>query len=296
MTEEKIRFRKVRDFGENFNDTFLFIKQNFKSLLSCFFAICGAFLLGQAIFSGLYQSHSFGVFDQFRRQMRSGQTDFGNIFSPEYFLSILFSMLAFVAMKVVLASYIKLYTDNNGTQPSIEEVWQVFRKYFLKVFFYSIPIFLLIIIGCFFCLLPGIYLAVVFVPFDIILVMEDASFGDAFSRCLTLIRENFWISFAIYLIAIMIYYFGSMIISVVVGVIVGAATYISTNSIGTTAGIVTSFLNIFVGVFYIIFFVSSALQYFNLVELHDGTGILQQIDTLGSDQNNMEKPDTGEEY
>ena len=28
MAEEKVVFRKVRDFGENMNDTFLFIKQN----------------------------------------------------------------------------------------------------------------------------------------------------------------------------------------------------------------------------------------------------------------------------
>jgi hypothetical protein len=296
MVEEKIRFRKVRDFGENFNDTFVFIKQNLKPLLLSFFAICGVFMLGKAIFGGIYESHSFGILDQFRLRANRGENAFSSIFTPEYFIYMLFSLVAYVAMKVVLAAYIKYYVDNDGAQPSIEDVWHYFRKYFFRILIYSVPVFLLIVIGCFFCVLPGIYLAVVFVPFDIILVMEDCSFSDAFSRCFTLIKENFWISFAIYFIATLIYSFGSGIISVVVGLIVGAATYVTTKSIGTTAGIVTSFLNLFAGVFYIIFFVSSALQYFNLVEQHDGTGILQQIESLGNDQGNINKTDSGEEY
>jgi hypothetical protein len=295
MVEEKIRFRKVRDFGENFNDTFVFIKQNLKPLLLSFFAICGVFMLGKAIFGGIYESNSFGILDQFRLRASRGETSFSGIFTPEYFLYILFSLITYVAMKVVLAAYIKYYVDNDGAKPSIEEVWQIFKKYFFRVLIYSVPVFLLIVVGCIFCVLPGIYLIVVFVPFDIILVMEDCSFSDAFSRSFTLIKENFWISLAIYFIATLIYSFGSGIISVVVGIIVGAATYITTRSIGATAGIVTSFLNLFAGVFYIIFFVSSALQYFNLAEQHDGTGILQQIEALGGEQNNIDNS-TGEEY
>jgi hypothetical protein len=296
MVEEKIRFRKIRDFGENFNDTFVFIKQNLKPLLLSFFAICGVFMLGKAIFGGIYESHSFGIFDQLKLRRHSGENAFANIFTPEYFIYILFSLATYVAMKVSLAAYIKCYVDNDGAQPTIEEVWFNFKKYFFRILIYSIPVFLLTVVGVFFCVLPGIYLAIVFVPFDIILVMEDCSFSDAFNRCFTLIKENFWISFAIYFIATLIYSFGSGIISVIVGLIVGAATYVTTKSIGTTAGIVTSFLNLFSGVFYIIFFVSSVLQYFNLVEQHDGTGILQQIESLGGDQNNIDNINNGEEY
>lgn len=298
MVEEKISFRKVREFGENLNDTFLFIRQNLKPLLLSFFAICGVFMLGKAIFSGIYQSKSFGIFDQFTASLRHNRTTaLESIFSPEYFILILFSLAAYVSMKVALAAYIKFYVENNNTQPTIEDVWAIFRKYFFRVLIYSIPVFLLMCIGFIFCLIPGIYLMVVFVPFDIILMMEDASFSDAFTRCFTLIKENFWISFAIYLIAVIIYYFSTLIIGVVIGAIVGAATYFSTKSVGTTAGMVTSFLNLFSGVFYIIFFVSAALQYFNLVEMHDGTGILQQIESLGSnEQNNISNTGSGEEY
>ena len=297
MVEEKVRFRKVREFGENLNDTFLFIRQNFKPLLLSFFAICGVFMLGKAIFSGIYQSRSFGIFDQFSMRARSGRADpWGTIFSAEYFIYILFALASYVAMKVVLAAYIKYYVENNGAQPSIENVWEIFKKYFFRILIYSIPIFLLMCVGFVFCLIPGIYLLVVFTPFDIILVMEDCSFSDAFNRCFTLVKENFWISFAIYFIAGIIYYIATLIISVGVGAIVGAATYVTTKDVGTTAGMVTSFLNLFAGVFYIIFFVSAALQYFNLAELHDGTGILQQIESIGGEPNTISDIDNGEEY
>ena len=296
MAEEKVVLRKVRDFGENLNDTFLFIRQNLKPLLMSFFAICGVFMLGKAIFSGIYQSHSFALLDQFRKppSMWSNGNMFESLFTPEYFLLIIFSWLSFIAMRVVLAAYIKYYAENDGAIPSIEQVWPIFRKYFFRVFIYSIPVGLLIGVGTICCLAPGVYLAVVFVPFDMILVVEDLSFGEAFARCFTIIKENFWISFAIYLVAGIVYYFSSLIVSLVAGLFIGLATYFTTKSIGTTAGVVTSFLNIFAGAFYIIFFVSSALQYFNLVELHDGTGILQRIDTIGGEQTKIDN--TLEEY
>ena len=88
-------------------------------------------------------------------------------------------------------------------------------------------------------------------------------------------------SFAIYLVSYMIYSFSGLIIGVVVGLVVGVITYLNTNSIGTTAGFVSSFLNIFTLVFYIIFLVSACFQYFNLVEIRDGAGILQRIKNIG---------------
>ncbi len=286
MAEQEINFRKVREFGDNLNDTFLFIKQNLKGLLGAFFGFCGIFMLGKAIFSGLYESRSFGFLDRLGGGFAAGgqRTAISEIFTPEYFLIIFFSWLTFVSMRVVLAAYIKFYVENDGLHPSMDQVWVYFKKYFFRVFFYSIPIWVLIIIGTLFCLLPGIYLAVVFTAFDMVLVIEDATMGEAFNRCFLIIKDQFWISLAIYLVALIIYSFGGMIISLLIGGLVGLATYFTTKSIGTTAGVVTSFLNIFSGVFYIVFFVSSAFQYFNLAERHDGTGILQRIDALGGDQ------------
>jgi len=293
MAEQKIELRKIRDFGVNINDTFIFLRQNLRSLLSSFFAICGIFMLGQAIFNGIYQSHAMGsIFQQlFSGRIKPGQYNgnpYAGIFSVEYFMLIIFMLLTIASMHVVLGAYIKYYLENDGKQPGITEIWDIYKKYFFRIFFYNILIGLLTIIGLVFCFIPGIYLWVVFVPFTFVVMIEDADFGTAFSRCFQIIKENFWPSFALYLVVIFIYYFSSLIVSSVVGLVIGLAAYFTTKNISSTIGIVTSFLNIFSFTFYIIFFISAALHYFSLTEQRDGTGILNRIGNIGTDKNNFD--------
>ena len=293
MAEQKIELRKVRDFGLNINDTFVFLRQNLKPLLQSFFAICGVFMLGQAIFNGIFQSHSMGgMFQQlFSGRIKTNtynQNPYAAIFSIEYLMTIVFMLLTFASMKVVLGAYIKFYLENNGQQPGIEDIWAIYKKYFFRVFFYSIPIGLFTILGTIFCLAPGVYLWVVFVPFTFVLMIEDAGFSTAFYRCFDIIKANFWPAFFVYVIAFIIYYIASGIISVVVGLVIGLAAYFTTKDIGATVGIVTSFLNIFSFTFYIIYFISAAMQYFSLIEQRDGTGILSRIDNIGTDKNNFD--------
>jgi len=292
MAEQKIELRKIRDFGTNINDTFVFLRQNLKPLLTSFFAICGVFMMGQAIFNGLYQSHTMGGLLQ---QIFSGRVNrqynanpYAGIFSIEYFMVILFMLLTFTSMKVVLGAYLKYYLENDGRQPGIEEIWALYKKYFFRVFFYSIPVGILTIVGCFLCFFPGIYLWVVFVPFTLVIMIEDAGFSEAFYRCFDIIKTNFWPSLAVYLVAVIIYYVSSGIISVVVGLVIGLAAYFTTKDIGATVGIATSFLNIFSFTFYIIYFIAAAFQYFSLAEGRDGTGILNRIENIGSDKNNFD--------
>jgi hypothetical protein len=299
MADQKIELRKIRDFGQNLNDTFVFLKQNLKPLLASFFVICGIFMLGQAIFNGIYQSRALGVLDQLfnsrRRRVGNIYSDpYGGIFSIEYFLTIIFMLLTYVSMKTVLGVYLKFYLENDGRRPGIEDIWNLFRRYFFKVFLYSIPISILVVLGCILCFIPGIYLWVVWVPFSLVVIIEDASFNGAFNRCFEIIRQNFWISFAIYIVAFLLYWVSSSFIGIIVGVIIGLLAYLTTENIGTTGGIVTSFLNIFSFVFYIIFFISAALQYFTLVEQRDGTGILDRIDSIGTEKNRFDN--TEEQY
>jgi hypothetical protein len=296
MAEQKIELRKIRDFGQNINDCFVFLRQNLKPLLKSFFAICGVFMLGQAIFNGIYQSNAMGgLFQQLisgtTRTGRYGDGGLASIFSATYFLMLLFTLLTYVSMNLVLGAYLKYYLEHDREQPGIEDIWLSFRRYFSRVFFYSIPIAALTFIGAIFCLAPGIYLWVVFVPFTMVVIIEDADFGTAFSRCFEIVKENWWISFAIYLVAYIIYSVSSSIIGIIVGLFAGAAAYFTTKDVGTTVGIVTSFLNTFSFLFYIIFFICAALQYFTLAEQKDGTGILSRIDSIGSNNNNFDQAD-----
>src|SRR5690606_2026226 len=102
-----------------------------------------------------------------------------------------FIWLAYMAMQVCIGAYMKYYDEHDGARAGIEDVWHIFSKYYLKVLLYSIPVSLLTMTGCLLCILPGIFLGVVFVPFPWVVMMEDASLGDGIRRCFELIREHF---------------------------------------------------------------------------------------------------------
>jgi hypothetical protein len=294
MAEQKVELRKVRDFSENLNDTFLFIRQNFKPLVTSFLAIAGIFMLAHSILNGIYQNHVGGAFRDIinRRTTIPIDSPFGAVFNGTYFVLIFLAWANFVAMNVVVTCYMKLYDTLQGQAPTIEQVWNEFKKYFLKVLIFSIPISLLIVIGFLFCIVPGVYLAVVLTPFAVILIVDDATFGGAWDKCFAIIKHNFWPSLGVYLLVYLISVFSAGIISAVLGGITALISYFTTRDIVTTITIATSVLGVFSFIFYIVFYVSVCLHYFNLSERYDGAGMLRKIDSLGNggtDFNNVQE-------
>jgi len=287
MAEQKVELRKTRDLGENLNDTFLFIRQNFKPLLTSFIGIAGIIMLADAIISGIYQGQATNVFKDILGGRNTVYSPL-SLIGPTYFGVLILGWINFIAMNAVITCYIKLYDSLQGQSPTVQQVWEEFKKYFIKVFIYTIPITLLTITGFTLCLIPGIYLAVVFAPFPIALIVEDQTFGGAWNRCFAIIKNNFWPSLGIYILAYLIYAFSAGIISTVIAAITGLISYFTTKDISATIGIVTSILSIFSFIFYIVFYVSVCLHYFNLAERHDGTAMMQRLDTLGKTGNDFD--------
>src|SRR3954454_25357796 len=134
MAQQKIQLRKIRDFGENFSDTFQFIRQEFKPLLISFMLIGGAFMLASAILTGIFHKQALNIFDD----MVKGVIYKPNaILSPTYFILIGVSIMSIAAMRTVIAVYMKYY-DENGTSPTVQEVWRGFAKYFPRIFLFGI--------------------------------------------------------------------------------------------------------------------------------------------------------------
>lgn len=285
MAQQKVELRKTRDFSENINDTFVFIRQNFKPLLVSFLGIAGIFILAGSIVSGIYQSKVGGIFEQIFKGTNTRMGNTFELFNEVYFMMIALSGLSMVAMTVCISAYMKVYDTNNGETPTLPEVWQVFKRHFLQAFIYCIPLLLLIIIGAVFCLVPGVYFGVVLMPFVAIMVIEDLGFGKTWKRCFLLIKDNFWMSLGIYLVVYLIYTFSSGIIAAVISVFTMIISYFSTSNNAEIIVIITSILSIFTFVFYIIFYVSVCLNYYSLAEQSDGTGMMRRIESLGGRTN-----------
>lgn len=279
-----MELRKLRNFSENINDTFQFIKQEFKPLLGCYVAICGIFIVLSSVVGGIYQQDSLIGLKRIFKGLDYQPRDLGDVFNPTYFIMIFLGIFSYVLMHVVLAAYFKVYEEKNKESPTIDEIWKVSLRFIVPMFFYSIIYTIITIVSVFFCIVPFFYFAVVFAPFTLIYVVEELSFTQGFSRCFNLIREKYWESFGIYLITYIIYSISAGIIGAIVSAIVGGISYFTTKDITAVAGIVSGTLNIFTHLFYIIFSVSVALNYFNLVEHLDGSGLLKRIDNLGGEQ------------
>jgi hypothetical protein len=280
MAQQKIQLRKIRDFGENFSDTFQFIRQEFKPLLTVVIFIAGIFLLVNAIVAGIFNEEALGIFSSLIKEARYDREAYFSLFSGAYFLLLLLNLLTLSAMRTIIGVYMRYY-DEPGVSPNAQQVWSGFVKNIFQIFIFSIVRLVLIIIGYVMCVAPGVYLTVVFMPFSFIIINENASFSDSFSRCFDLIKENFWISLAIYLVAMLIFSFSSGIIGFVMGIITEALSYFTTKEINTGLPIVGALLNLIEYFFYIIFFVSAGLQYYTLVEIRDGTGLSRRLENLG---------------
>ena len=282
MDNQKMELRKLRDFSQNLNDTFQFIKQELKPLLGSFMAICGVFIILSGIVGGVYQQGSAKDIMKVFAGIKIKQKGIGEVFTGMYFLLIFVQFFSYILMHVVLAAYFKVYEAKGKVSPTIEEVWNKTMQYIMPLFFFSFVYTIITIISVFFCIVPFFYFAVVFAPFTMIYVMEDCSFGVGFKRCFALIKENYWMSFAIYFVAYIIYAFGASIIGAIVSIVAGLAAYLTTKDVSATVAIVSGILQVFTHVFYIIFFVSVALNYFNLTEQLDGGGLLKRIDSIGA--------------
>jgi hypothetical protein len=280
MAQQKVYLSKVRDFGENLGDTFQFIRQEFKPLFKSFLLISGVFLIGAAILNGLYQMQVRTAFD--RIESKPGDFSFlTNLFNGTYFLFIIMTLIGVVAMQLTVACYMKLY-EQEGTSPTLEDVWNEFKRHFLSALGLVFVMGLLIVIGTVLCILPGIYLWVVFCPAIMIMVKEETSFSDTFSRCFELVKENFWMSLGIYLVAFLIYTFAAGAIGLVIGIFTGVSSYLTTRDVKSSMAWVTSVSNIFSYCFYIVFFVAVCLNYFSLAEKRDGFGMMKRLDSLGT--------------
>jgi predicted PurR-regulated permease PerM len=284
MAQQKVQLRKIRDFGENISDTFSFIRQEFKPLVSSFVYIAGIFILGNAIFSGLYQKHAFDFLDQFSKGIYAPRQTLSQLFSPVYFLLLACMLLSLSVMRTVIAVYLKYY-DETGMSPTVQEVWKGVIKYFFGNLLFSILHALMFVIGLVFCIAPGVWILVVLMPYPFIITIENKSIGETFRRCFEITKENFWMSLAIYLVSYIIYAFSSGIIGFGVSLIVGLISYFTTKELSTTAAVVTSILSIVQYLFYIIFFISVGLHYYNLVETREGTGLARRLESLGNNAN-----------
>lgn len=277
---DKIEFQAERDFGSRLNVAFDFIRRNFVPLITAMLVILMPLLaLGGAlglIFYRYLQANDISA--------DSGESMGMVIVGLSVFVFYLL-VISFLPATVVY-SYIKLYRERPESVFTVEQVLGELKKYWLRLLGAMILIYIILIPAFILFIIPGVYLAVpmAFIPY--IIIAEDLSFFDAMSRAFKMVRDNWWETFGIIIVAAIIGSLFSYVFQLPFTILVGASPFI-TNSGDLTA---LGFWGILSAVIYMVgnFIVQAipltiyAVHYHHLVEIKEGTGMMGRIANLGN--------------
>ncbi|HVV56368.1 MAG TPA: hypothetical protein VHC47_13630 [Mucilaginibacter sp.] len=284
--QTNIELAKARDFGEIINDTFTFIRQNFKPLVKYFFIFCGFFMLAEAAILVLLKIRVLA----FANSITPGgfQEDYFSRFYSllgGYFLVFIFILLEYTAIKVTVLCYMALYKQKQNTPPTSEEMWGYFKYFFLRILWCDFVLGLLTVAGLVFCLLPGIYLGTIFALVAPIMIVENGSFGYGFNQSFRLIKDNWWATFGVIIVVYIILYVVNLIVAIPAAIL-GAGNFFLHLSDGVALSlpiaILTTVLETVAHVFQILLIVAIGFCYFNLTETKEGTGLMERMNQFGS--------------
>lgn len=283
-----IEFKKQRELGEILSDTFAFLRLQFKPFITTYFKIVGPYLVVMLISMGFYLS-AFSSFLDFNTQssneLFSGVTMFFGVL-----VFLLAMIMVYATSQSTVLHYIKSYSIHNGVSDFNEIKTAVYASLWSFIGL-GIMVVLSIFVGLMFCFLPGIYLAVPLSLSFSIMIFMNKGVGESYSYGFTLVKDEWWITFATFLVVgiivaiagyafslpAVIYQYAKM------GIFSGEmdATnmmdsfidpiYMILNMIGTLAQVLLNLITIIAGAFI----------YFNLNEKKNFTGTFERIQNLG---------------
>ena len=294
---ETIEIRKVRDFGQIIGDSFLFLSKNFKKLFkSLAFIVLPFGLLGTTA-AAFFQYKLLGII-QYKNPLGIFDVDSISKAGWSYLLTIVFAIISYTLNIIITYRYITL--AEKGEPNDVKDLWIYAKKDFFKIFFSSLGIFFMVIVGIVLCFLPGIYVGVVFTLIFPIMLTENEDFFDAVSRSFKLISNNWWQTFGVLLVMLIIQSIVAYTVMIPILIFGGLSTVFSSNP---TDGIMSFQLvssvvsHLVTTITQPLMITAISLNYFSLVEKKESVGVLRKIDTIGNNlPDATTDPDEAETY
>ncbi len=285
MEEHYIDFRRERDFGQVFNDTFAFLKQEYKRLGKVLLFYVIPLLVITSIFSTVIQYRNLaGIFSQNPGNMLGSNM-------AMILINLLISVVAQTIMAGGIYGYISLYVEKGRDGFSLGDVWDKITRFFWPIIFTSIVVGLIVVAGAIFFIIPGIYLAVSLSLILFIVVHEQDGLGYSFSRSFELTRIQWWWTFlliiVVYVLVIILIYILAIPTTIIMSVY---GLHAITQSASIPEGITITLIvlnvltNILGTVLYVIPYTALSFQYFNLVEIKESPSLMDKIDEINEDE------------
>lgn len=267
MIEKEIQFRKTREIGDIFSDSFEFIRQEIKPVSKLIGIYVFPFLLLYGLVQVYLQKNVISRFD-----FSNPDTFLENI-GPIYLNMFLFSLFGLFIQSLLIAayySYIEVYIEKGKGNFDLSEITPHLFSNGLLAIGGSILLFFLVMIGVVLCIIPGIYFANTYSLIFFILIFEKKGFGSAFSRSSSLIKLQWWNTLLMNIVGIIIIWTVGLIMSIPT-MITGLTKNIFNPGLTPVEypdwyWVMIAFSSIVSSVLYIIPYTFLAFQYFNLDE------------------------------
>ena len=298
-TKNFIEFKRERDLGAIINDTFQFIRENWKDYFLTVFNIVGpALLVGAAILVFAMVSYS-GLITGMMDINQSAPDPFeisGSMFDMFSWLFLMFAVfgIVYTLLAEVSLFYIKSYIKNNGIV-DYQEVKESTYNNIWKFIGLGIIAILMVILAYFLCVLPVFYISIVLSLAMPIMVFESKSIVDTISQSFNLIKGEWWNTFGVVIVIALLVSMLGFIFSIPALIYQFISMGVSFTNEDPTAMleiledpiylllILLSYFGKFV--FYSITLVSSAFIYFDLNEQKGFKGTYEEIETINGDNN-----------
>ena len=294
MENQYINFKKQREIGEVISDTFKFIRENYKLLFTLIFKIAGPAFLILMLCLGYYMYVTMGIFESLGTSpnllLEGGYLTVGIFVAA--ILMLVSLVLYFSLLYGTVLNFIKSYVENKGIVNE-QEVRQGVKNNIWDLLGIGIVTSIMIFFGFLLCFFPGIYLMVPLSLVFSILIFDKLGISESISYSFTLVKDNWWVTFATLLVMWLLMYLISLIFSL-------PALFYSLIKGFTMAqeGSMANPLEMFDWVYLLLNLISSIAQYllytitvistvfiyFNLNERKNFTGTFETIDNLGKEE------------
>ncbi|MCS7019829.1 MAG: hypothetical protein RMJ87_11750 [Cytophagales bacterium] len=271
LLNNKIEFQAERDFGSRLNVAFDFIKRNFAPLLGSILVVTVPLLaLGGALV--LF----FSRYLQLETDSLVSNVLLGFAFFAFYIIIVFLPGAA-------VYSYIKLYQERPEAVFSVGQVLNELKKHWFSLLLTLLLSYLLIIMASLLLILPGIYVAVPLVLVPYIVVIEETNVITAISRAFYLVKNYWWETLGMIIIANIISWLFMFAFQVPFVVVVGILPFVMLDTMDWSIwGILTGLVYL-IGTFIvqIIPLVIYAVHYHHLLEIKESIGLMKRISSLG---------------
>lgn len=290
MNQSYIQFKKQRELGDILSDTFKFFRENFKPLFKIIFKTAGPIFILLALSLGFYTYWTADLTSP--GMFRFEGLEENLLYIGIAYLFLIVSMFAYFGMLYSsILNYIKNYIQNNGTIQE-EAIIDATKKDFGALFGLNFLVAIMVFFGLMLCVIPGIYIMVPLSLSFSLVVFDRMSVSDSISESFTLIKDNWWITFATILVMLILIGVIGFVLNIPV-IIYSMVKVITMSQEGSTAdpsqlvdwvyitlNIISTIIQYLL---YSLMAITTAFIYFDLKERKYFVGTYETIDSLGKE-------------